>query len=62
MNNFWEIGCEEIYNEQGDVVLATASSGDEIPFDEWAEQPTKLFEKYFKKQLTPTDIYDILIM
>lgn len=37
MNNFWEIGCEEIYNEQGDVVLATASNGDEIPFDEWAE-------------------------
>lgn len=33
MNNFWEIGCEEIYNEQGDVVLAQDTS-DCVPFEE----------------------------
>lgn len=43
MNNFWEVSTEEIYNEQGDVILVTASEGEEIPFDEWAEQPTKTF-------------------
>lgn len=36
MNNFWEIGTEEIYNENGDVVLVTVNE-EAIPFDEWVE-------------------------
>ena len=30
MNNFWEVGCEEIYNENGDVVVNTTTNDEEM--------------------------------